>query len=120
GPRAVDRVRREGDRESDMSGRTIGNLILMTLVCVIIFITFMAIRPAPAGETPIYGPAGQYQGAGVDYGKAETYTDRRRHLHRSAINQGNGTTSFYGPNGHFTGSVGSSIDRAFNFKGGRR
>jgi hypothetical protein len=44
----VDRVRREADRESDMSGRKIGNLILMTLICVVVFIVFMAIRPAPA------------------------------------------------------------------------
>jgi hypothetical protein len=35
-----------------MSGRTIGNLILMTLVCVIIFWVFMALRPARAGELP--------------------------------------------------------------------
>jgi hypothetical protein len=37
-------------RESDMSGRTIGNLILMTLVCVIIFWVFMALRPAKAAN----------------------------------------------------------------------
>src|SRR5262249_61526295 len=72
GPRAVDRVRREGDRESDMSGRTIGNLILMTLVCVIIFITFMAIRPAPAREAPSYGPNGHYPGCVLDYGQTQT------------------------------------------------
>src|SRR5262249_48323305 len=120
GPRAVDAVRREVDWESDMSGRTIGNLILMTLVCAIIFITFMAIRPAPAGATPIYGPAGKYHASVFDYRKTQTYTDRSGHFTGSAINQGNGTTSFYGPNGHFTGSVGSSIERAFNFKGGRR
>jgi hypothetical protein len=70
-----------------MSGRTIGNLILMTLVCVIIFITFMAIRPAPAGETPIYGPDGKYQGSVFDYGKTQTYTDRSGDLTGSAINQ---------------------------------
>jgi hypothetical protein len=43
-----------------MTGRTIGNLILMTLVCVVVFIVFMALRPARAGETPIYGPDGKY------------------------------------------------------------
>jgi hypothetical protein len=31
-----------------MKGKTIGNLILMTLVCVVIFIAFMALRPARA------------------------------------------------------------------------
>jgi len=35
-----------------MNGRTIGNLILMTLVCVVIFVTFMAIHPAGAGVLP--------------------------------------------------------------------
>jgi len=33
----------------------------------------------------------------------------------SALNNGNGTTSFFGRNGQFNGSAGSSIDRAFNF-----
>ena len=28
-----------------MSGRTIGNLILMTRICVVVFIVFMAVRP---------------------------------------------------------------------------
>jgi len=28
-----------------MSGPTIGNLILMTLICVVVFIVFMAVRP---------------------------------------------------------------------------
>jgi hypothetical protein len=32
----------------DMNGKTVGNLILMTLVCVIIFWVFMAFRPARA------------------------------------------------------------------------
>jgi hypothetical protein len=43
-----------------MTGRTIGNLTLMTLVCVVVFIVFMALRPARAGETPIYGRDGKY------------------------------------------------------------
>ena len=51
-----------------------------------------------------------------DYGKTQTYTDRNAHFTGSAINQGNGTTSFYGRKGNFAGSAGSSIDRAFNFK----
>jgi hypothetical protein len=32
--------------------KTIGNLILMTLICVAVFIVFMAIRPAKAQWTP--------------------------------------------------------------------
>src|SRR5262249_15215598 len=32
-----------------------------------------------------------------------------------AVDNGDSTTSFYGRNGNFTGSAGSSIDRAFNF-----
>jgi len=31
-----------------MSGRTIGNLILMTLICIVVFIVFMAVRPTKA------------------------------------------------------------------------
>ena len=31
-----------------MSGRTIGNLILMTRICVVVFIVFMAVRPTKA------------------------------------------------------------------------
>jgi hypothetical protein len=33
--------------------RTAGNLILMTLACVVIFITVMAVRPASAAELPL-------------------------------------------------------------------
>jgi hypothetical protein len=32
-----------------------------------------------------------------------------------SVNNGNGTTSFFNRNGQFSGSAGSSIDRAFNF-----
>src|SRR5262249_46831779 len=35
-------------RELMMSGRTIGNLILMTLICIVVFIVFMAVRPTKA------------------------------------------------------------------------
>jgi len=35
-------------RELTMSGRTIGNLILMTLISVVVFIVFMAVRPTKA------------------------------------------------------------------------
>ena len=69
-----------------------------------------------AQQTPIYGPDGKYQGSVFNYGKTQTYTDRNGHFSGSAINNGYGTTSFYGPRGNFTGSAGSSIDRAFNFK----
>jgi hypothetical protein len=110
-----DRVRREADRESDMSGRTLGHLTLMTIVCVVIFLVFMAIRPAGAGETPVYGPDGKYQGSVFDYGRTQTYTDRNGQFTGSAVNNGNGTTSFFNRKGQFNGSAGSSIDRAFNF-----
>src|SRR5262249_7939027 len=53
---------------------------------------------ARAGETPIYGPDGKYQGSVFDYGRTQPDTD---------------------PGGHFTGSAGSSIDRALNFGRGR-
>src|SRR5262245_13288351 len=35
-------------REVTMSGKTVGNLILMTLICAVIFWVFMALRPARA------------------------------------------------------------------------
>ena len=119
--RAVDRARSEVDRESDMSGRTIGNLILMTLICVVIFVVFMAFRPARSEEMPVYDANGHYAGSVFDYGKTQTYTDRSGHFTGSAINQGNGTTTFYGRSGQITGLDGSSIDRPFNFnRTGRR
>src|SRR5262245_22646091 len=102
--------------EREMHGRVIGNLILITLVCVIVFIVFMAIRPVRADETPIYGPDGKYQGSVFDYGRTQTYTDRNGRFTGSAIHNGNGTTSYYGPRGQYQGSSGSSIDRAFDFK----
>jgi len=107
------------DGVSDMNGSTIGNLILMTLICVVIFWVFMAFRPPRAGETPIYGLDGKYQGSVFDYGRTQTYTDRNGHFVGSSVNNGNGTTSFFNRNGQFSGSAGSSIDRAFNFGRGR-
>ena len=74
-----------------------------------------SVRVARAGETPVYGPDGKYQGSVHDYGRTQTYTDRSGHFTGYAINNGNGTTSFFNRNGNFTGSAGSSIDRAFNF-----
>src|SRR5262249_3298538 len=57
----------------------------------------------------------KYQGSVHDYGRTQTYTDRIGQFTGSAINNGNGTTSFFNRNGNFTGPAGSSIDRAFNF-----
>jgi len=50
-----------------------------------------------------------------DYGRTQTYTDRNGRFSGSAVDNGNGTTSFFNRNGQFSGSAGSSIDRAFNF-----
>ena len=92
---------------------TIGQLIVVaTVACVA---ALAVVDAARAGETPIYGPDGNYQGSVFDYGKTQTYTDRNGHFSGSSINQGNGTTSFFSRNGQFTGSAGSSIDLAFNF-----
>src|SRR5215471_14899734 len=75
-----------------MNGSTIGNLILVTLVCVVIFVVFMALRPAPGGETPVYGPDGKYQGSVHDYGRMQTYTDRNGHFATTAIAQAQSVT----------------------------
>jgi len=73
-------------------------MILILVVFAIIVLSFLGCS-AHAGETPIYGPDGKYQGSVHDYGRTRTYTDRNGHFTGSAINQGNGTTSFYGPRG---------------------
>src|SRR5262249_60151185 len=58
-------------REGTMSGRTIGNLILMTLICVVVFIVFMAVRPTKASapdfqrETAVSGLSRPYHPATV-------------------------------------------------------
>jgi hypothetical protein len=96
---------------------------LLCAVAIVLAAMVLAtsVRVAPAGETPVYGLDGKYQGSVHDYGRTQTYTDRRGHFVGSSINQGNGTTSFFDKNGHFAGSAGSSINRAFNFnRGGRR
>jgi hypothetical protein len=62
-----------------------------------------------------YDKDGRYNGSVFDYGKTQTYTDRSGHFGGSAVNNGNGPTSFFNRNGRFSGSAGSSIDRAFNF-----
>ena len=68
---------------------------------------------ARAGETPVYDKDGRYQGSVFDYGKTQTYTDRNGQFNGSAVNNGNGTTSFFNRNGQFSGSAGSSIDKLF-------
>src|SRR5215471_18918902 len=90
---------------------------LLCAVAIVLAAMVLAtsVRVARAGETPVYSPDGKYQGSVFEYGRTQTYTDRSGHCTRSAVNDGNGTTSFYGRNGNFTGSAGSSIDRAFNF-----
>jgi hypothetical protein len=74
-----------------------------------------ALAHAQSRETLVYGPDGKYQGSVFDYGRTQTYTDRDGHFTGSAVNNGNGTTSFFNRSGQFSGSAGSSIDRAFNF-----
>jgi hypothetical protein len=97
-----------------MTGEMISKLLLMAMLCVVVFVLTMAIRPAPAGETPVYDKDGRYSGSVFDYGKTQTYTDRSGQFTGSAVNNRNGTTSFSNRNGQFSGSAGSSIDRAFN------
>jgi hypothetical protein len=94
-------------------------LIALALAFAVVF-TVHAIARAQSRETPVYGPDGKYQGSVFDYGRTQTYTDRNGQFNGSAVNNGNGTTSFFNRNGQFNGSAGSSIDRAFNFNGGRR
>ena len=80
-----------------MKGLNANHMIMVAVACAIALALTMAI--SRAGETPIYGPDGKYQGSVFDYGRTQTYTVR---------------------SGHFTGSAGSSIDRALNFGRGRR
>jgi hypothetical protein len=100
-----------------MKGLNGSHMIMVAVVCAIALALTMAM--SRAGETPIYGPDGKYQGSVFDYGKTQTYTDRSGHFTGSAINNGNGTTSFFGRNGNFTGSAASSSDQALNFGRGR-
>jgi hypothetical protein len=90
--------------------------LALTIAIVLVVLTIAAHAQVLGKETPIYGADGKYQGSVHDYGKTQTYTNGSGQFNGSSINNGNGTTSFYGPNGNFTGSAGSSIDRAFNFK----
>jgi len=100
-----------------MQGLNGNHMIMLAVACAIALALTMAM--SRAGETPIYGPDGKYQGSVFDYGRTQTYMDRSGHFTGSAVNNGNGTTSFYGRDGNFTGSAGSSIDRALNFGRGR-
>ena len=84
-------------------------------LAALVLVTTVHVSRARAGETPVYDANGHYAGSVHDYGKTQTYTDRSGHFTGSAINHGNGTTTFYGRSGQITGSAGSSIDRAFNF-----
>ena len=86
------------------------------LILVAVFLAAgCALAHAQSHQTPIYGPDGKYQGSVFDYGRTQTYTDRNGRFSGSAVDNGNGTTSFFNRNGQFSGSAGSSIDRAFNF-----
>ena len=105
-------------RNPRRDGRAIKHTVFQALtVLALAFAVVMTVRiiAARAGKTPMYGPDGKYQGSVFDYGRTQTYTDRSGYFTRSAVNNGNGTTWFYGRNGNFTESAGSSIDRAFNF-----
>ena len=84
------------------------------VVIAVIYIIW-SITHAGAAERPLYDANGHYAGSVHDYGRTQTYTDRNGQFTGSAINNGNGTTSFFNRNGNFTGSAGSSIERAFNF-----
>jgi hypothetical protein len=87
-----------------------------TVILVAAFLAAtLALARAQSRETPLYDKDGRYQGSVYDYGKTQTYTDRNGQFNGSAVNNGNGTTSFFNRNGQFSGSAGSSIDRAFNF-----
>jgi hypothetical protein len=90
-------------------------MIMVAIACAVALAVMVATSRAQSHQTPVYGPDGKYQGLVFDYGKTQTYTDRNGHFTGSAINNGNETTSYFGPRGNFTGSAGSSIDRAFNF-----
>jgi hypothetical protein len=89
-----------------MQGLNGNYMIMVAVACAIALALTMAM--SRAGETPIYGSDGKYQGSVFDYGRTQTYTDRSGHFTGSAVNNGDGRTSFHGRNG----SAGSSIDRA--------
>jgi len=53
-----------------------------------VLVTTVHVSRARAGETPIYGPDGKYQGSIFDYGRTKTYTDRNGHFAGSSIMKG--------------------------------
>jgi hypothetical protein len=91
-------------------------LVTIAIAAAIVLAVKVSQARAQSHQTPMYDKDGRYSGSVFDYGKTQTYTDRNGHFSGSAINNNNGTTSFYNRNGQFSGSAGSSIDRAFNFK----
>ena len=60
-----------------MKGLNANHMIMVAVACAIALALTMAI--SRAGETPIYGPDGKYQGSVFDYGKthATSIADRR-------------------------------------------
>jgi hypothetical protein len=82
---------------------------------IALILIFTIVGHAQSRKTPIYDANGRYNGSVFDYGRTQTYTDRNGHFSGSAVNNSNGTWSFFNRNGQFSGSAGSSIDRAFNF-----
>jgi hypothetical protein len=87
----------------------------MTILAAAFLVAGYALSYAQSREIPMYDANGHYAGSVFNYGRTQTYTDRRGQFTGSAVNNGIGTTSFFNRNGQFSGSAGSSIDRAFNF-----
>jgi hypothetical protein len=61
----------------------------IVLIILTIWMAFAFSSPARAGERPIYGPDGKYQGSVFDYGRTQTYshgvaTERRVRLEDAA------------------------------------
>jgi preprotein translocase subunit YajC len=48
-----------GQKEPKMKSNSLGNLILAALICVVIFIVFMAVRPARAQSQQLRFPVGE-------------------------------------------------------------
>jgi hypothetical protein len=107
---AARRRAREQARRQSRNG-----IIFLAIVAIVMVLIAIGSSKGHAGETPMYDKDGRYQGSVFDYARTQTYTDRNGQFNGSAVNNGNGTTSFFNRNGQFSGSAGSSIDRAFNF-----
>ena len=74
----------------------------MMILALAILMASYVLAHAQSRETPIYDKDGRYNGSVFDYGKTQTYTDRNGHFSGSAINNRNGTTSFFNRNGQFS------------------